>query len=61
MPTKDSPQGKPDNATGRKPQHTQDVENKPANKPAPAASDKNNDGKPDKRQEAEKNKEGDQQ
>lgn len=51
MPTKDSPDAKPDNATGQKPKHTQDVENTEKNKPAKAASDKDNDGKPDKRQD----------
>lgn len=54
MPKKDSPGAKPDNATGIKPKHTQDVENKPSNAPSKAASDKDNDGKPDKRQEQEK-------
>lgn len=48
MAKKDSPGAKPDNATGLKPKHTQDVENTPDNKPAKAASDKDNDGKPDK-------------
>lgn len=48
MPKQDSPGAKPDNATGLKPKHTQDVENTPANRPAKAASDKDNDGKPDK-------------
>ena len=57
MPSKDSPKATPDNATGLKPKHTQDVENKPDNKPAKAASDKDNNGKPDKRENQEKTKE----
>lgn len=56
MSKKDSPGAKPDNTTGLKPQHTQDVENTEKNKPAKAASDKDNDGQPDKKQETEKKK-----
>lgn len=51
---KDSPNATRDDATGRKPQHTQDVPNNESNKPAEAASDKDNDGKPDKREAREK-------
>lgn len=53
MPTKDSPKAKPDNATGEKAKHTQDVENKPDNKPAKAASDKDNNGKGDNAEKKE--------
>lgn len=56
LPEKESPDAKTDKATGYTPKHTQDVENTEKNKPAPAASDKNNNGKPDKREGNKENK-----
>lgn len=53
MPTKDSPQGKPDDATGQKPQHVGPAPTGPR-APAKAASDKNNDGKGDRKQDQKK-------